>query len=143
MEKHEASHGSEEKKTGSGGIGLGLGVDVGINLKLNELRSAIDMLTDALRQTGDTATSLVTDAVRKIRDVGVESFKEFKEFRGKEGEEYKERANIYDQTVSKLREAASRGEEEARDMLNSLGENVESAGQSMQSAASERHESSH
>ncbi len=139
MEKHETTHGGEEKQTtGGGGLGLGLGVD--LNIRLGELRSAVDMLTDALRQTGDTATSLVTDAVRKIKDVGVETFKEM---RGQGGEQQGEGANLYDQTVSKLREAADRGEQEARDMLHRLGENVESAGQSMQGAASEHHESSH
>lgn len=128
-ERHETSkseertHMSQEKSTG-----LGLGVGVDINLRLGELRNVVDMLTDALKQTGETATDMIANAVRKIRETGTESFKEFK---GQEGEA----GSLYDKTVSQLRQAADRGEQEARDMLNRLGEGVESAGQEMQEAS--------
>lgn len=125
-ERHETSkseertHMEQEKSTG-----LGLGLDVDINLRLGELRNVVDMLTSALEETGETATDLIAGAVRKIREAGPENFKGFK---GQEGEA----GSLYDRTVSQLRQASDRGEEEARDMLNRLGEGVESTGQKMQ-----------
>jgi hypothetical protein len=47
---------------------------------------------------------------------------------------------MYDRIVQNLRDAANRGEEEARQLLSDLGESVESTGQKMQDAASREHE---
>jgi hypothetical protein len=132
MEKqHESKQHTTETKheteTTSQGLGLGLGVD--ITLELGALRSGIDMLTDALRQTGETTTDLFADAIRKIREAGPEQLKKAAE----EGQG--EAKDTYNTLVSKLQDAAGRGEEEARNMLRTLGENVEGAGEKMQDVA--------
>ncbi len=123
---HGTHGGTGEQKPA--GVGLGVGVD--LNLQLGGLKSALDMLTDALKETGETATDLITNAVNKIREFGPEQFKQFK---GKEGEQ----GDLYDRTVSNLRKAADRGESEAREMLNKLGEGVEHTGEKMQSKSHE------
>lgn len=138
MEKHESSKGTESKHEGqSHSAGLGLGLDVNLDLRLGELRNALTMLTDALKETGNAATDLLGNAIGKIREIGVENFTNW----GTQGNQ--EQKDAYHQLVSKLQDAANRGEQEARNLLQSLGENVESAGQKMQSAASEEGEARH
>ena len=126
MEKYESSQ--EKTKTETGGLGLGLGVD--LNLKLGELKNTLDMLTDTLTNVGEKTTDMLANAVRKFRDVGVQTIKEFSDKGGEQG-------NLYNNIVTNLRQAADRGEEEARSLLRDLGEKVETGGQKMQSAAEE------
>jgi len=117
----------QEKKqeTTGGGIGLGLGVD--LNLKLNQLTDLVHTLNDALRETGSTVTGLLSDTIHKIKEIGPEILKEAK---GQEGF-----SDQYNQLVSSLRQAADRGEEEARNLLSRMGEGVEHAGEFVQEKA--------
>jgi len=131
-ERHEA----KEKPAGLGlGVNLDLGVD--IDLKLAELRGTLNMLTDALRETGDMATDLIAGVVYKLREASVGTLKKAA------AQEGGEKAEIYDQIVSKLQAAANRGETEARNLLSDLGESVEGAGQKMQEGAGKEEEIRH
>lgn len=117
-------HGKEESK--GGGIGLGLGV--GLNITLGGLRSVLDELDYALKSTTDTVTDTLSNIYNKIREMGPQSLQQW-------GSESEEQRSAYDQLVEKLRSAADRGEQEARNLLSEMGESVESVGQTMQEKA--------
>lgn len=117
----------EGKKEGSGGLGIGLGVD--INLRLTQVRELVSTLNSALSETTSNLTGILSDVANKIREFGPDKFKS----EAKEGG-YEEE---YDKLVYDLREAANRGEEEARNLLGEMGEKVESAGESMKEAGRE------
>ncbi|MFP5211938.1 MAG: hypothetical protein ACLGPL_01025 [Acidobacteriota bacterium] len=118
-----AGHEEKGQQGTTGGLGLGLGVD--INLRLGEIRNLVDSLTSALQQTGETVGATIGGIIGQIRDFGVENFRKMSE----QGGEAKE---TYNQLVSRLQDAAGRGEEEARNLLHSMGEKVEGAGEKMQ-----------
>lgn len=117
----------EKKETGGGGLGVGLGVD--INVRLGMIKELVSTLNSALRETGGTLTGIISDIAHKIREFGPESFKS----QAKEGG-YEEE---YDKLVYDLRDAANRGENEARSLLAEMGESVEEAGHSMKEAGRE------
>lgn len=121
----------EKKESGGGGLGVGLGVDV--NLKLGQVKELVHTLNSALKETGGTLTGAISDVANKIREFGPGAFKSEAKEGGYEDE--------YNKLVYDLRDAAKRGEDEARNLLSEMGENVEEAGHSMQEAGKE--ESSH
>jgi hypothetical protein len=121
----EERHENQTKSTG-----LGLGVNLDVDLKLGELRNTLDMLTDALKQTGDKATDMISGAIAKFREAGVGNLRQ-----AAQQQEGGEQSQLYDRIVNNLRTAAERGESEARNLLKEMGEGVESAGQKMQGAA--------
>lgn len=121
------------------GIGLGnLGVDINLTLRLGEIKNTVDMLTDAIQQTGETATNVIADAVQKLRDAGVGDLQKSLG----QGEGREERQNVYNKLVSSLRDAASKGYETAKSLLNELGESVETGGRKIQEVASKGSEES-
>lgn len=126
-----------EKTIGIGGPGIGVGLD--ITLRIERLRSTVDELTSTLRQTGEMTTGTVTNLVKKLKDEGVGELKRALQ----EGKETVEGSKVYNQIVSALQSAASRGEAEARNLLHELGEKVEASGQKMQEAASKEHDVRH
>ncbi len=95
---------------------VGLGVNVGVDVNLQGLESAVGMLTNALKQTGDTATQLIGDAVRKIREAGAPKLKE-----ASQGGDSKVK-NAYERTVSELQKARDKGNEEAKKLLSEMGQ---------------------
>ena len=127
----EERHDTQAKPTG-----LGLGVNLDIDLKLGELRNTLDMLTDALTQTGEKATDMIAGAVNKFRQAGVENLQ-------KSAGEGGEQSELYNRIVTNLKSAADKGEAEARNLLNDLGEGVESAGQKMQEGAQKEGDITH
>lgn len=129
MEKQTQDVKQGESKTP--GLGLGLGVDVGLNLDLSGVQTLVNDLNHALSQTGGVATDLVANVIRTVNQLGVQNLVKWAREGGREAKE------LYNQLVSKLQEAASRGEDQARSLLGKMGEKVEGAGEKMQSAASE------
>ncbi len=118
----------EQKKheTSGGGLGVGLGVD--LNLKLGQIRELVHTLNSALSETAGTVTGIVGDLANKIKEFGP-NFKKEAQQGGYEDE--------YNNLVSNLREAANRGEAEARNLLSEMGESVEHAGHSMKEQGKE------
>ena len=113
------------------GINLDLGIlQLNITLSLSGVRTLTDTLSQALNQSEEALTENVNKVVDAVRQLGIEDIKKW----AQQGEE--EEKSAYSQLVSTLQQAAKRGEEEARNLLKSLGENVTAAGQKMQSAAS-------
>jgi hypothetical protein len=105
----------ERKETGGvGGLGVGVGVD--IDLKLGQVRDLVHLLNTTLKETGSTVTSIISDLAGTIKSFGP-SFKSQAEERGF--------LEDYDSLVHDLREAASRGEGEARKLLADMGEGEE------------------
>ncbi len=122
----------------SKGINLDLGIlQLNITLTLSGIRSLTDTLNDALQQAGPALQQNVNKVVDAVRQLGVEDLKKWVQQGGEEEQ------SAYNQLISKLQQAAKRGEDQARSLLQSLGENVSSAGQKMQSAASEEPGSKH
>jgi len=124
MAEESKSQGTQEQ-----GAGLGLGID--LNITLSGLRSTLNEVTSALSGTAEGLTSAVTNLVSQIRQMGVESFKSWSQ----QGNE--EQQQTYQSVTDKLREAAGRGEDEARNLLSEMGESVEHGGQKMQDVAEE------
>ncbi len=112
----------EQKKqeTSSRGLGAGLGVD--LNLKFGQIRELVHTLNSALRETAGTVTGIISDLANKLKEFGP-NFKREAQRGGYEEE--------YNSLVSNLREAASRGEAKARNLLTEMGESLEHAGHSM------------
>jgi hypothetical protein len=122
----------------SKGISLDLGLlQLNITLSLTGIRTLTDTLNDSLQKTGPALEENVNKVVDAIRQLGIEDLKNWVQQGGEE------ERGAYNQLVSKLQQAAQRGEDEARNLLHSLGENVSAAGQKMQSAASEESGSKH
>jgi hypothetical protein len=114
----------------------GIGLDV--NLRIGEIRSTVDQLTDAVTQTGDKLVSTVADAVHKLRDAGFGQLKESYEQCCKTGHEeccHEEHAALYQRALGLLRSAAGKGVQVARDLLNELGEGLEKTGEKVQETA--------
>lgn len=126
---------TSKSKDASGSQGLGVGLD--INLRLGELQSTLNQLTDALQSAGDKLSETVSSAIRKMRDAGVHDLKTARDKEGGRGEA----SDTYNRVVSQLQSAARRGEDEARRMLGELGEKVESAGEKTQEFAAKKPES--
>lgn len=117
--------------------GKGLNVDLGIlelnvDLSIHGLHTLTDTLESALNQTGDKLSQGVNKVVDVVRQLGVDKIKNWVSQGGQEENK------AYNQMVSKLQNAAGRGEAQARELLESLGEDVSHAGRSMQDAASEK-----
>lgn len=117
------------------GLGLGLGVD--LNLNLSGVQGLVSSLNDALAQTGAVATDTLSTVIRSVRELGLDQIKQWAEQGGQQAKD------LYHQLVGKLQQAADRGEEEARSLLQSAGEKVESGGQKMQDVASEESGTTH
>ncbi len=112
----------EKKETGAAGLGVGVGVD--LNLKLDMIKNLVHTLDDALRTTGSAVTDTLSDAFNKIKELGPESLKQQSEQGGFESQ--------YNDLVSKLQQAASRGEQEAGSLLRRMGESTEHAGRKIE-----------
>lgn len=117
------------------GLGLGLGLDV--NLDLSGIQGLVSSLNDALAQTGAVATDTLATVIRSVRELGLDQIRQWAEQGGQQAKD------LYQQLVGKLQEAAGRGEQEARDILYSAGEKVESGGKKMQDTASEHQGTTH
>jgi hypothetical protein len=122
---------TEKRESGSQSQGMGLGLGLDVNLRLGDLQNTLSQLTDALQQTGEKVTGTVSGLVRKLWDAGAGQLKGAREKEGGHGEA----SDTYNRMVSSLQDAARRGEEEARKMLDQLGEKVESAGEKTQEFA--------
>jgi hypothetical protein len=127
----------KDQEKSSKGLGLGLGIDLDVDLDLSGLRGIVNDLTDVLAKTGDVATDALAGVIRAIREYGIENIKKLAVATSEEAKE------LYHKLVSKLQEAAERGEEQARDVLHSMGEGVETTGRKMQNAAAEDEEVRH
>lgn len=101
-----------EKKQGSEGIGLG----VDINLRLGELTSTLDKLGNALKETGEKAKGMISEAVGKLREAGAQKLKEASRKEGGKGEA----TEAYERTVKQLQTASERGDAEAKKLLNEM-----------------------
>jgi hypothetical protein len=124
----------EKKQESSSGLGVGLGVD--INLKLNQITDLVHTLNSALRETTSNLTGIVSDVVNKIKEFGPEKLKSQAREGGFEDQ--------YTDLVSKLREAANRGEEQAGSLLRQMGESTARTGSEMEESGREgREEATH
>jgi N-acetylglucosamine kinase-like BadF-type ATPase len=128
-----AEHEDVRKTTGKIlGINLDLGIaELNITLSLSGIRTLTDTLSQALEQSEGALSENVDKVVGAIRELGVQDLKRWVQ---QGGEEEK---SVYNQFVSKLQQAARRGQDEARNLLQSLGENVSAAGEKIKGAASE------
>lgn len=117
----------EHEKTETTAGGIGLGVDVNITLK--QLDNVVDLLSDALRETGSAVSSSIGDAINKIKEMGPQNLKQQAQQGGQEDK--------YQQMVGMLQQAADRGEEEAGNLLRQMGERVGDAGRKMQEKGQE------
>lgn len=105
----------EKKQSGEGGIGLGVGID--LNVRLNLVKELVHTLNSALQETTGTVTGILSDVYHKIREAGPEKLKSEAQQGGYEDQ--------YNELVQRLNDAADRGEEEARSLLNEMGETWE------------------
>lgn len=103
-----------EKEKGLGNVG-GL-VDVDINLNLGQLTSTLDMLTNALKETGDKAKSTISEAVGKLREAGAPDLKKASEKEGGKGKA----TEAYHRTVAELQIAKDKGDKEAAKLLKEM-----------------------
>jgi ABC-type transporter Mla subunit MlaD len=120
------------------GVNLDLGIlQLNITLSISGISSLADTLSDALQQAGPSLEENVNKVVDTVRQLGVEDLKKWVQQGGEEEE------SVYNQLVSKLQQAAQKGQDQARNLLQNLGENVSAAGQKMQGAASKEEGSTH
>lgn len=114
------------------GVSLDLGVlQLNITLTLSGVNSLADTLRQALEQSEEPLRENINKIVDAIRQLGPGELKKWAEQGGQEEK------SAYDRLVSNLQQAAQRGEEEARNLLDTLGEKVSAAGQKMQGASEE------
>jgi ElaB/YqjD/DUF883 family membrane-anchored ribosome-binding protein len=113
-----------EKQQGTSSI-LGVGID--LTLKLDLIKGLVSTLEDALKQTGSKLTDAMSGIYEKIKELGPSELKSQAEQGGFEDQ--------YHQLVSKLQEVANRGEDEARKVLQQMGETTEQAGHKIKNAS--------
>lgn len=99
-----------------GPLGSGLGAALNVELRIGELTSALDMLGNALKETGDKAQQLISEAVGKLREAGVQNLKQASEKEGGHGEA----TEAYKRTVNQLETASKKGDAEADKLLREM-----------------------
>ncbi|MFP5213136.1 MAG: hypothetical protein ACLGPL_07125 [Acidobacteriota bacterium] len=112
---------------------LGLGAGVELNIDLGGLKSAVSALNGALAQTGVVVDDLAADAIRVVREMGLDKIVEL----AKEGTE--EAAQLVGQLYMALNHAAKRGVAEAGELFAEMGRKLEEAGMTVKHTCSCQH----
>ncbi len=119
---------AEQTATGSTGIDLDLGLlQLKITLSLTGIQSLIDVLNHSLNETQGALQPNVGKVVDAINQLGAEDIRRWAEQGGQEA-----RA-AFNQLVSLLQQASSKGEVEAGQVLRKLGDKMQETGGRMES----------
>jgi len=95
-------------------------------IDLSALQSSVNMLQDAIKQSGQQAEQAINNAVNQIRQSGwMKDIKSAKEKGSADSEAWR----AYQSALNVLRQAAEKGNAEAKNFLRQLGEAISSAGQ--------------
>lgn len=101
-----------EKQKGSEGIGL----NANVALNLGNFTAPLDMLTNALKETGEKAKSLISEAVSKLSEANVEKLQAASEKEGGHGPA----TDTYNRSLKELRAASDKGDTEAKKLLTKM-----------------------
>lgn len=114
------------------GVSLDLGIlQLNITLTLSGVQSLSDALRQTLEQSGGALQENIEKVVGAIRELGVDDLRQWAEQGGKEEK------NAFNQLVSRLQEAAQRGQEESGKLLQNLGGKITDVGEKVQGASEE------
>lgn len=100
-----------EKQKASEGL-----LNVNVDLNLGVLTSTLDSLSNALKETGDKAKSLISEAVTKLSEAGAKNLKEASHKEGGKGEATK----AYNRTIKELQAATDKGDAKAKKLLSEM-----------------------
>ncbi len=93
--------------------GAGLGAHVNVGLKIDELKSTLDLLAKAIHEADDKEKAMITEAVLKLRESGAQNLKAASHAEGGDGD----LTQLYNRTVKRLQTAADKGDVEATKLL--------------------------
>lgn len=123
---------------GTKGVSLDLGLlQLNITLSLSGVRTLTDTLHQTLEQTEGNVTENIDKVVNTIRQLGVEDLRRWAEQGGQEEQ------NAFNQLVSRLQQAAQRGQNEAGKLLQNFGGKIAQAGEKVQKTSSEESGTTH